>query len=149
MSRFPRNTQKWIIEQHRSILPQKLGELKGKTTITVKMGRPKKFIEEVLPDKFDPENAPNFTAVIQFNISGNEGGKWYLDIKDNKMNVSRGQVASPDIIISISDKDYLAIMNHEISSHRAFRNGKLKVKSVFQRSEHSSLLIKLNKLGVI
>jgi len=48
---------------------------------------PKEFFEKVLPAKFDPNKATGIDAVVQLNISGDNGGDWYLIIKDKKLEI--------------------------------------------------------------
>ena len=62
---------------------------------------PKEFIEKVLPEKFDPDKASDLTAVVQFKISGKDGGDWYMTIKDGKLEVSEGQILIDGYIIKL------------------------------------------------
>ena len=56
----------------------------------MEVSTPKEFLDKVLPEKFDPEKAAGLAAVVQFKISGDDGGEWVLTIKDGKIEVTDG-----------------------------------------------------------
>ena len=76
---------------------------------------------------FKPEIAGNLSATYVFDISGQKGGKWTLDIKDGKCELNTGSASSPSVTISISDQDWMAIRNGKLNSQMAFMMGKLRV----------------------
>ena len=104
---------------------------------------PKEFLENVLPEKFDGSRAAGLTAVVQLNISGDNGGEWHLTIRDGKLEVSQGSSASPNITISMKDTNYIALVTGKLSGQKAFMTGKLKFKG------DMALGMKLQKLGLI
>ena len=104
---------------------------------------PKEFLDKVLPEKFDPEKAADLSAVVQFKISGDDGGEWILTIKDKKLEIRDGTVDSPDMTLIMKDKDYVALVNGKLSGQKAFMTGKLKFKG------DMNLGMKLQKLGLI
>ena len=89
---------------------------------------PKEFIETALPDKFDPEKAAGISAVVQFKISGDNGGEWYITIKDQKLEVNEGTVDGPNITLAMKDSDYVDLVNGKLSGQKAFMTGRLKFK---------------------
>lgn len=104
---------------------------------------PQEFLEEVLPQKFDPEKAAGLTATIQIRLSGENGGDWTLSIRDRKLEVLRGTRENPDMTITMKDKDYVDLVNGDLSGQKAFMTGKLKFKG------DMNLGLKLQKLGLI
>ena len=104
---------------------------------------PKEFIEEVLPEKFDGDQARGLLAVVQLNISGDNGGGWFLTIKDGKLETTQGTAPSPNMTISMKDENYVALVTGKLSGQRAFMTGKLKFKGDMK------LGMKLQKLGLI
>ncbi len=105
---------------------------------------PREFIEEVLPDKLsDPEKLKDIDASVQLVIAGEEGGEWYLLIKDQKVEVQKSALDDPKITIRMKDKDFVKLVNGELSGQRAFMTGKLKFKG------DMSLGIKLQRLNII
>lgn len=104
---------------------------------------PREFIEEVMPERFDPAKAAGLTALIQLKITGEDGGEWSIHIRDGKMEVNPGGADSPNISLTMKDKDYVALVNGKLSGQRAFMTGKLKFKG------DMGLGMKLQKLGFI
>jgi putative sterol carrier protein len=104
---------------------------------------PKEFLEKVLPEKFDPEKAAGLSAVVQFKISGENGGQWVLRIENQKLELSDGTTDSPNMTLIMKDKDYVDLVNGKLSGQKAFMTGKLKFKG------DMNLGMKLQKLGLI
>lgn len=48
-----------------------------------------------MPGAFLPEKAAGLDTVIQFKFTGAEAGEWYAVVKDGKVEVSKGEHASP------------------------------------------------------
>ncbi len=104
---------------------------------------PQEFLEQVLPEKFDPNKAAGLTATVQLRISGDSGGDWTLSIRDGKLDVRRGTSENPDMTITMKDKDYVDLVNGDLSGQKAFMTGKLKFKG------DMNLGLKLQRLGLI
>ena len=71
--------------------------------------------------------APN--AVYQFNITGDGGGEWSLDLTKGKTSdfVSEGTHDSPGATITVSAEDWLGMLNGELNPMQAFMSGKIKI----------------------
>jgi len=93
-----------------------------------------------LKDKVDPNKVAGINAVYQFKISGDNGGDWTIALKDGHVDVSQGEVESPDITISTSDTDWLDIVNGTLNPTTAFLTGRVKVQG------DPSLALKLQSL---
>jgi len=89
---------------------------------------PEEFFETVLPKRFDPNKARGIQATIQVDISGTNGGKWIINIKDQRLNVKKGTDQAPTITIQMSDENYLDLLNGKLSAEKAFFSGKIKFK---------------------
>jgi putative sterol carrier protein len=109
----------------------------------MEVSTPKEFLDKVLPDKFEAEKAAGLAAVVQFKISGDTGGEWYLTIKDQQLEIKEGTVDGPQITLIMKDKDYVDLVNGKLSGQKAFMTGKLKFKG------DMNLGMKLQKLGLI
>ena len=89
---------------------------------------PKEFMETVLPGKLsDPEVLKDLDFTLQFNISGDNGGKWVLRVKDQKAVIEEGTVDKPTITIEMKDTNYVKLLNGDLSGQKAFMTGKLKI----------------------
>jgi putative sterol carrier protein len=80
-----------------------------------------------MPGAFIPEKAPGMDAVIQFKFTGPEAGDWYAVIKDNKVDVEKGQHATPKMTLTADSSDYVKIFTGELDGMQAFMQGKLKL----------------------
>ncbi len=109
----------------------------------MEVSTPQEFIEKILPESFDGEKAAGLTAVIQFKLSGDDGGEWWISIKDQKLEAHQGTTDSPNIALSMKDKDYIALVTGKLSGQKAFMSGKLKFKG------DMALGMKLQQLGLI
>ena len=104
---------------------------------------PKEFFEKVLPAKFDPNKAAGIDAVVQLNISGDNGGDWYLIIKDKKLEVKTGIHQNRVISVKMKDTDYIDMINGKMTGDKAYMTGKLRFKG------NISVGMKLKGLGVM
>ncbi|HUL20018.1 MAG TPA: SCP2 sterol-binding domain-containing protein [Thermodesulfobacteriota bacterium] len=87
-----------------------------------------KEIFDGMPKAFDQSAAAGLSAVIQFNIEGDESGDWYATIKDQTCTVSNGVHDNPTLSLRISDKNWVALCKGELNAVFAFMSGKLKAK---------------------
>ena len=77
---------------------------------------------------FNPAKAKDLNATIQFRVSGEEGGDWYLAIADGVCRCQRGVSPNPTMTITTSAAAWLAIARGEMKGSVAFMTGKYKVK---------------------
>lgn len=89
-------------------------------------GSAEQFFSE-LPNKIDPSKLTGVNASFQFAITGEGGGDWHVKITDGEPEVGRGQIENPDITLTASDSDWMAIVNGELSGQDAFLTGKLRI----------------------
>ncbi len=82
---------------------------------------------EMMPTRFNKDAAKGLTAVYQFDLSGDGGGKWNVAIKDEKCEVKEGAAASPSITISMTAQDYLDMLSGKLNGQVAFMSGKLRI----------------------
>jgi putative sterol carrier protein len=79
------------------------------------------------PSRFNKEAAKGLTAIYQFDLSGDGGGKWYMNIDNGEYSVHEGTHASPNITISMAAKDYLDMLAGKLNGQMAFMTGKLRI----------------------
>lgn len=77
---------------------------------------------------YDPATTKGVSGTIQFNLSGEDGGDWYLSVNDAGIDVGRGVSPSATLTVSTSATDYAAIATGKVPPQMAFLQGKLKFK---------------------
>ena len=104
--------------------------------------QPKDWFEKELPEKVkdDPSVVEGFDGVLDFKITGDQGGDWSVEIRDKVLNVKEGSHEKPDIQVTMKGQDFVNFINGKLNGQMAFMTGKLKVKGNMQ------LAMKLNKL---
>ena len=77
----------------------------------------------------NPDAATSPNAVYQFNITGDGGGDWALDLTKGKTDgfVVNGTHDSPGATITVSSEDWLGMLNGTLNPMQAFMSGKIKI----------------------
>lgn len=81
-----------------------------------------------LEARFLPEKAKGVDVKLQFKLSGDGGGEWYVVIKDGKIKVTEGEGPGADATVMASASDYQKMADGEMNKTLAFLRGKLKIK---------------------
>ena len=87
-----------------------------------------KELMERMPKAFLPEKAKGVEAVIQYHLSGEEGGDWIITIKDGKCTVEEGVAENPTLTLEADAQDYKDVILGKLDGMAAFMQGKLKLK---------------------
>jgi putative sterol carrier protein len=85
-------------------------------------------IIEAMPSAFVPERAEGLKATYQFELTGEGGGNWVLEIANQQCEVKEGVTEKPDATIKLAAADYVALVKGELDPIGAFMKGKLKIK---------------------
>ena len=83
---------------------------------------------EGMPKTFNPDEAGDLRAEIQFDISGKGGGKWVISIAERRCRVQKGETVSPALTIESSGEVWLKIARGEIDRPKALMEGLYRVK---------------------
>ncbi|KAI8922315.1 SCP2 sterol-binding domain-containing protein, partial [Powellomyces hirtus] len=69
-------------------------------------------------------------AVFQFDVKSSSGQvqTWTLNLKTDAGASTGAPASKPDIVISISDKDFVDLASGKLNGQKAFMGGKLKIK---------------------
>ena len=88
----------------------------------------------------NPKAAGDLKAVIQFEVSGEQPGNWYLSIADGTCAYNDGIAAEPTVTIATPSEVWIAISNGELDGQQAFMEGKYAVRG------DVSLLMRMKRL---
>ena len=93
------------------------------------MSTAKEIFEVKIPEKIKnhPERVEGINAIYEFNITGDNGGIWSLDLTDGKKDISEGSTGKATCTITISDSDFSDLIDGSLNAQMAFMTGKLKV----------------------
>ena len=103
----------------------------------------KDIIETEIPAALaaKPEMAKDINSIIHFNITGDGGGNWTLDLTKPSGWVSSGHTGTPKMTITVSNDDLVKIRQKQLKPEMAAMSGKLKFKPM-----DMGLAMKLGKL---
>jgi putative sterol carrier protein len=82
---------------------------------------------EIMKSVFNPAAAAGLNKIFQWDISGEEAGKWAVKIADQTCEIIPGGVDKPNITLIMSDKNWLSIAKGETDAMNAYMTGKVKV----------------------
>lgn len=82
---------------------------------------------ENMPKAFIPEKAQGVNSVIQYHLTGPEGGDWIIDIHDGKCTVNPGNTPNPNMTLTADAQDYKDIITGKTNAMAAFMQGKVKL----------------------
>ncbi len=77
--------------------------------------------------RFVPEKALGVNAVIQFDLSGANGGLYWVRVVDGRCEAGQGQAENPKMTLKASADDYYAVATGALNPMQAFMSGKIKV----------------------
>jgi putative sterol carrier protein len=83
---------------------------------------------DAMSGRFKPDRAQGVKAVIQYDIAGEGGGTYHVDIADGKCSIQPGPAASPTLTLTMAAQDWLDMTAGKLNGQMAFMSGKLKLK---------------------
>jgi putative sterol carrier protein len=84
-------------------------------------------IFENMPDAFNAEKAGDLDATVQFDLTGEGGGKWYVIVANGECEVEEGEYESPTATIRMEASDYAALIAGDLNAMSAFMEQKIRV----------------------
>lgn len=100
---------------------------------------PKEFFDQ-MAGRLDPNKVKDLNATYQWDITGDNGGKWYAKFAAGAAEVKEGQADAPNITITVAATDWMDIVSGKLNGQMAFLTGKLKIQG------DMSLAMKLQSL---
>lgn len=84
-------------------------------------------IMQGMKGSFKADKAAGINAVVQFNLTGDGGGSYFVTIKDGKFDYQSGTAPSPTMTLSATSQDYMDIATGKLNPMAAFSAGRLKI----------------------
>lgn len=87
--------------------------------------------------------APGYFLAVQINLTGENGGTFYIALRNETIDVAPYDYQDRSCGITLSPEDFLALMNGKLDAVKAFTTGRLKVdRSVEKALEFSKIINK-------
>lgn len=81
-----------------------------------------------MPGRFQADKAAGANMGILFDLSGDDGGQYYVNIADGKLEVNPGApAAAPSATVKMTAEDFTAMSTGALNPMMAFMSGKIKV----------------------
>jgi putative sterol carrier protein len=77
---------------------------------------------------FQPVKAKGVHARYQWDLSGPQGGQWWIDVEDGKYKMGKGKIDNPNVTFVAKDKDWVAVSNGQLGGTWAYLTGRLKIR---------------------
>lgn len=86
-------------------------------------------VQEIMDNiaRLDSARIEGLNGVILFDLTGEGGGQWTVKIADGSVGVEEGVAAEPDMTVSMTAQDFLALSAGELNAMSAFMQGKIRV----------------------
>jgi putative sterol carrier protein len=80
-----------------------------------------------MPRAFRPDAAAGVNTVLQYHLTGDEGGDWIVTIQDGQCSVVEGVAENPNMTLSANAQDYKDVITGKTNAMQAFMTGKVKL----------------------
>jgi len=145
----------WEMDMNRFKVPEELRHMVQVTAVTDSTSQPEENLEEFpmenvnpeldmvmmgMPTAFNPQVAGDLDTTIQYTLSGEGGGMYFLRIKDGICTAHRGTAGNADFAIKSSAEVWMAISRGELDGPQAYMDGK------YQMTGDMSIMMIMNKL---
>jgi putative sterol carrier protein len=83
---------------------------------------------KAMPGAFLPAKAGSTKALVQLDLTGEDGGQWVIDVANGECRVRQEVAANPDVTVTMTSDDFAALYQNQLNPVQAFMSGKIKVK---------------------
>jgi putative sterol carrier protein len=77
---------------------------------------------------FRANQAKGVHARYQWDLSGPDGGQWWIDVNDGAYKMGKGKIDHPNVTFVATDKDWVAVCSGQLGGTWAYLTGRLKVR---------------------
>jgi putative sterol carrier protein len=75
----------------------------------------------------DPKKIEGMNAIIQFDLSGDNGGLYWVKIANGKVEAGTGQTENPNMTLRSAADDWAQVIAGTLNPMQAFMSGKIKI----------------------
>ncbi len=76
-------------------------------------------------DAFQPQNAAGIDALIQLRLTGDQGGDWFVTIRDQVLTLAEGVRPEADLTFKANTQDLFNVVNGQVNPMQAVLSGKV------------------------
>lgn len=80
-----------------------------------------------MAERFDPSKAEGVNATFQFDLSGDNGGQYWVKLSNGSAKSGEGRVENANTTVKAAADDFAAVVNGDINPMQAFMSGKIKI----------------------
>jgi putative sterol carrier protein len=87
------------------------------------------FLQEIPTNlQNHPELSEQISGIFEFQLRGADGGTFTLDLSEKPPQVMEGSTQGADVIVQMTDQDFLSLYNGRLNGLSAFFSGRMRVK---------------------
>ena len=86
-----------------------------------------KEMMQTMEAAFLPEKAGAAKALIQLNLTGEDGGMWIVDIANGQCQIREEEIQNPNVTVTMNADEFEALYQNKLNPVQAFMSGKIKV----------------------
>ena len=80
-----------------------------------------------LKEQVHPASIADKETRFHFQLEGNDGGEFTIDIANGQMNINEGLLGDPKCVVKAKSKNFMKVINGEMKPFMALLMGKVKV----------------------
>lgn len=84
-------------------------------------------IFEGIVSRFDASKAAGINAAIQFDLSGDGGGAYWMEIDDDGVKTGEGNIDNAKMTLRATADDFVNMIGGTLNPMQAFMTGKIKI----------------------
>lgn len=89
-----------------------------------------KQIIKSIPERFKAEKAKSYNTIVNFEIKGDDGGKFHVVINQGECKIFENLSAKPNCSLKTNTKNYILLETGKLNPQMALLTGKLKVSNI-------------------
>jgi NAD(P)-dependent dehydrogenase (short-subunit alcohol dehydrogenase family)/putative sterol carrier protein len=126
---YPENADKLMADFFLDVLPEDVLKVGSANALGgASEGGSIGTLFEKIEKYITPDVLEKTGATFQFNVSGEEAGTWYLDLKNAPGKAGKGKPDfTPDATLTMDSKDFFNMLSGQLKPANAFLGGKLKI----------------------